>query len=56
MALVEQGHGSLLRDLLQLRRTFSFRRYRIDLLGFAAAWLMVAAMVAAYLWLSRWGA
>jgi len=55
MALEEQGRASLLRDLLHLRRTFSARRYRIDLIGFAAAWLLVAVMVLFYLWMSRVG-
>ncbi len=56
MALEEQGHASLLRDLLSLHRTFRYRRYRIDLLGFVAAWLLVAAMAGFYFWLSTWGA
>lgn len=56
MSLEEQGHASLVRDLLHLGRSFSYRRYRIDILGFVAAWLVVALMVGFYFWLSRWGA
>jgi hypothetical protein len=48
------GLWLLLRDLLQLHRTFSYRRYRIDVLGFLAAWALVAAMIAFYFWLSKW--
>ena len=39
------GEGLLLADLGQLHRTFSFRRYRIDLLGAAAALLLVGALI-----------
>ena len=56
MPLEDQGHASLLRDLLRLHRTFAWRRYRIDLAGFLGAWLLVAAMIAFYFWMSRWGA
>ena len=56
MSLEDRGHASLLRDLLQLRRTFNFRRYRIDVVGFLAAWLLVAVMIGFYFWMSRWGA
>lgn len=55
MGLEEQGHASLVRDLLRLHRTFRYRRYRIDLAGFAAAWLLVAALIGLYLWMARWG-
>jgi hypothetical protein len=54
MSLEDNGLGLLLRDLLQLHRTFSYRRYRIDVLGFVVAWLVVAAMIAFYFWMSRW--
>jgi hypothetical protein len=53
--LEEQGHASLVRDLLQLHRTFTFRRYRIDLTGFLVAWLVVAIMVLFYVWMATWG-
>jgi hypothetical protein len=56
MPLDEQGHGSLLRDLLRLSRTFSLRRYRVDLIGFALAWLLAISMIGFYFWMSRWGA
>ena len=54
MSLEENGQSSLLRDLLKLRRTFSYRRYRIDLLGFLAAWIAVGAFIAFYYWMSKW--
>jgi hypothetical protein len=53
--LEEQGHASLVCDLLRLRRSFAWRRYRVDLLGFLAAWLLVAAMIGFYFWMSHWG-
>ena len=53
--LEDQGHASLLRDLLRLHRGFAWRRYRVDLTGFLAAWLLVAAMIGFYFWMSRWG-
>jgi hypothetical protein len=55
MSLEENGQASLLRDLLKLHRTFSFRRYRIDVLGFFGAWLLVAVMIGFFVWMSRWG-
>lgn len=39
------GEGLLIVDLLQLHRTFSFRRYRKDVMGFAAAWGVVAFLI-----------
>jgi hypothetical protein len=54
MCLEENGHSSLLRDLLKLGRTFSYRRYRIDIAGFFAAWAAVGAFIAFYYWMSKW--
>jgi Na+/proline symporter len=51
-SLEEQGHGLLLVDLLSLHRTFSFRRYRVDLLGFLAAAAMITAIIALAMLLS----
>jgi hypothetical protein len=50
----QNGQASLLRDLLKLHRTFNFRRYRVDVLGFLVAWLVVAAFIAFYWLLSKW--
>lgn len=50
----ENGQASVLRDLLKLRSTFTFRRYRIDVLGFLVAWLFVLAFIIVYWLLSRW--
>jgi hypothetical protein len=50
----DDGLALLLRDLLRLPRTFRYRRYRIDILGFLAAWALAGAMIAFYYWLSRW--
>jgi len=50
----DNGLALLLRDLLHLHRTFSYRRYRVDVLGFAVAWLVVAAMIAFYVWMASW--
>lgn len=51
----EDGRGLLLVDLLSLRRRFSFRRYREDLVGFAAAWAVVALLIGLALWIARAG-
>lgn len=50
----QNGQASLLRDLLKLRSTFSFRRYRVDVVGFVVAWLFVLAFIAFYWFLSKW--
>jgi len=52
----EDGHGLLLVDLLRLPRRFSFRRYRIDVLGFIAAWVWVLLILALGYWITRIGA
>lgn len=54
-SLEEQGHGLLLADLLSLHRTFSFRRYRVDLLGFLAAAAMILAIIGLAMLLSFLG-
>jgi hypothetical protein len=50
----QNGQASLLRDLLKLRSTFTFRRYRVDVAGFLVAWLFVLAFIAFYWFLSKW--
>jgi len=50
----ETGQASLVRDLLKLRTTFSFRSYRVDVVGFVVAWLFVFAFIALYWMLSKW--
>jgi hypothetical protein len=52
--LEKNGHASLLRDLLVICQSFSWRRYRIDILGFLGAWAAVAAFIAFYCWMSTW--
>jgi hypothetical protein len=54
--LEEEGHSLMIVDLLRLPRTFSYRRYRLDLLGFLAAWLWVALLLLLGYWLTRIGA
>ncbi|HTR81342.1 MAG TPA: sodium:solute symporter family protein [Bacteroidota bacterium] len=44
--LEENGHSLLLVDLLSLRSKFSFKRYRVDVVGFAKAILFVVAILA----------
>src|SRR5690625_999298 len=48
-----QGQGLLLVDLLDLRRLFSFKRYRTDLRGFTLVWLMVGGLILLALILAR---
>jgi Na+/proline symporter len=55
VSLEEQGHSLLLVDLLSLHRKFSFKRYRVDLLGFGAATLMICSIIAIAIVLSRIG-
>ena len=43
-SLEENGHSLLLVDLLRLRQKFSFKRYRVDLVGFLWAVLFVLAI------------
>jgi hypothetical protein len=54
--LEEDGHSLMIVDLLRLPRTFSYRRYRLDILGFLAAWLWVALLLILGYWLTRIGA
>ena len=48
-----RGEGLLLADLFQLRRTFSFQRYRNDLVGAGVAAGIVAALIAFAVALAR---
>jgi hypothetical protein len=54
--LEEDGHSLMIVDLLRLPRTFTYRRYRLDILGFLAAWLWVALLLILGYWLTRIGA
>jgi hypothetical protein len=54
--LEEEGHALLIVDLLRLPRTFSYRRYRIDVIGFLAAWLWVVLLLALGYWITTIGA
>ena len=56
VGLRERGHGLLLVDLLKLPKTFSFSRYRLDILGFLLAWALVATIIAFGFWTSTIGA
>ena len=53
--LEEDGHALLLVDLLRLPRTFTYRRYRLDVLGFLLAWLWVVLLLALGYWIARIG-
>ena len=52
----EDGHSLLIVDLLRLARTFSYRRYRLDVIGFLLAWLWVVLLLALGYWITRIGA
>jgi hypothetical protein len=54
--LEEDGHSLMIVDLLRLPRRFSYRRYRLDILGFLAAWLWVALLLILGYWLTMIGA
>lgn len=53
--LEEQGHSLLIVDLLSLPKKYSFKRYRIDIVGFAAAWLFVFVILFLTIWLAKIG-
>src|SRR5262249_44526558 len=54
--LEENGHSLLIVDLLRLPRAFSYRRYRLDVIGFLLAWLWVALLLALGYLVARIGA
>ena len=54
--LEENGHSLLIVDLLRLARTFSYRRYRMDVIGFLFAWLWVVLLLGLGYWITRIGA
>lgn len=41
----EDGHSLLLVDLLRLPQRFTYRRYRLDVIGFLLAWLWVVLLL-----------
>jgi Na+/proline symporter len=53
--LEEQGHSLVVVDLLSLYRKFSFRRYRVDILGFVAATLLIVIIIGASMLFARIG-
>lgn len=53
--LEEQGHSLLIVDLLNLPKKFSFKRYRIDIIGFTAAWIFVFVILFLTIWFARIG-
>ena len=55
-SLEETGHSLLIVDLLSLHKKFSFKRYRVDLMGFGLAWLIVVLIILLTLWLAQIGA
>lgn len=40
-SLEEKGHSLIIVDLLNINKKFSFKKYRIDIIGFILAWLFV---------------
>jgi hypothetical protein len=52
----EEGHALLIVDLLRLPRTFSYQRYRLDVIGFLLAWLWVVLLLLLGYWVTRMGA
>jgi hypothetical protein len=52
----ENGHGLLIIDLLRLPRLFSYRRYRLDIIGFLIGWLWVVLLLGLGYWITRIGA
>jgi hypothetical protein len=54
--LEEDGHALLIVDLLRLPQRFSYRRYRLDVIGFLLAWLWVVLLLLLGWWVTRIGA
>ena len=54
--LEEEGYSLLIVDLLRLARTFNYRRYRLDVIGFLLAWLWVVLLLVLGYWTTRIGA
>lgn len=54
--LEEEGHSLLIVDLLKLPGRLSYRRYRLDLIGFGLAWLWVALLLLLGYWITLIGA
>ena len=54
--LAEEGHSLLIVDLLQLPRRFSWKRYRLDLIGFLLAWFWVILLLLLGYWVTQLGA
>ncbi len=54
--LEEEGHSLMIVDLLRLPGKFSYRHYRLDVIGFLLAWLWVALLLALGYWITRIGA
>lgn len=54
--LEEDGHSLLIVDLLRLHQRFSYKRYRLDVIGFLLAWLWVVLLLALGYWVTRIGA
>ena len=52
----EEGHALLIVDLLRLPQRFSYRRYRLDVIGFLFAWLWVVLLLLLGYWITRIGA
>lgn len=55
-ALEEDGHSLLIVDLLRLPARFTFKRYRLDVVGFLLAWLWVVLLLALGYLVARIGA
>lgn len=55
LSLEERGHSLLLVDLLSLHKKFSFKNYRIDIVGFLWAVLFVIGIFAIGLIAAGWG-
>ena len=55
LALEENGHSLLLVDFLSLHKKFSFKRYRVDIVGFGVALLFVLGIFAVGLFAASLG-
>ncbi|MFQ6116409.1 MAG: hypothetical protein ACE5NG_20310, partial [bacterium] len=51
----EKGHSLLIVNLLRLFKNFSYKKYKVDLIGFVLAWLIVFLIIAVTVWFAGIG-
>ncbi|MFQ5606210.1 MAG: sodium:solute symporter [bacterium] len=52
----EKGHSLLIVNLLKLIKNFGYKKYKVDLIGFVLAWMIVFLIIAVTVWFAGIGA